>query len=99
MGPKRQLLTMRLRTVVLLLVCLLLPVYNAVLAGPGGKGSGGRMSLDQAVDQVRRSTGARVLSAETDRRSGRSVHRIKVLTPDGQVRYIQIDAAGRGRER
>lgn len=56
---------------------------------------GGGMSLNQAVQQVQRETGGRVLSAETINQDGRSVHRIKVLTPSGQVRVMTIDARGR----
>lgn len=56
---------------------------------------GGGMSLNQAVQQVQRETGGRVLSAETINQGGRSVHRIKVLTPSGQVRVMTIDARGR----
>lgn len=56
---------------------------------------GGGTSLNQAVQQVQRETGGRVLSAETINQGGRSVHRIKVLTPSGQVRVMTIDARGR----
>lgn len=56
---------------------------------------GGGMSLNQAVQQVQSETGGRVLSAETINQGGRSVHRIKVLTPSGQVRVMTIDARGR----
>ena len=55
----------------------------------------GGMSLNQAVQQVQGETGGRVLSAETVNQGGRSVHRIKVLTPSGQVRVMTIDARGR----
>lgn len=55
----------------------------------------GGMSLNQAVHQVQSETGGRVLSAETINQGGRSVHRIKVLTPSGQVRVMTIDARGR----
>jgi uncharacterized membrane protein YkoI len=51
-------------------------------------------SLDQAVAQVRRQTGGRILSAETVKRNGRTVHRIKVLTRDNKVRIVHIDANG-----
>jgi uncharacterized membrane protein YkoI len=47
------------------------------------------------VSQVRRDTGGRVLSAETVRRDGRSVHRIKILTPENRVRVFYVDAGGR----
>ena len=50
------------------------------------------MSLDRAVSVAKRSTGGRVLSAETSEQRGRLVYRIKVLTPEGQVRYIYVDA-------
>jgi uncharacterized membrane protein YkoI len=56
-----------------------------------------RQSLNEAVRQVKRETGGRVLSAETVRQKGRELHRIKVLTPSGQVRVVVIDAQSRGR--
>ena len=49
-------------------------------------------SLDQAVAQVRRETGGRILSARTVQRDGRKMHRIKVLTRDRKVRIIYVDA-------
>jgi len=55
------------------------------------------VSLNQAVHQVQRETGGRVLSADTVKQGGRAVHRIKVLTPSGQVRIVTIDAQSRGR--
>ncbi len=57
----------------------------------GGARSRG-LSLDQAVSQVRRDTGGRVLSAETVQRNGQRVHRIKVLTPENRVRVYYVDA-------
>lgn len=56
-----------------------------------GPGRGG-MSLDRAISVAKRTTGGRVLSAETSEQRGRIVYRIKVLTPEGQVRYIYVDA-------
>jgi uncharacterized membrane protein YkoI len=61
------------------------------------RGSEGGVSLNEAVRQVQRETGGRVLSADTVNQGGRSVHRIKVLTPSGQMRIITIDAQPRGR--
>jgi uncharacterized membrane protein YkoI len=55
-----------------------------------GKQNG--LSLNQAVQQVKRETGGRILSADTVSQDGRAVHRIKVLTPSGQVRIVTIDA-------
>lgn len=46
------------------------------------------ISLDDAVERVRRDTGGRVLSAEP--RDGR--YRVKVLLPNGAVRVIDVDA-------
>jgi uncharacterized membrane protein YkoI len=56
--------------------------------GPNRGGS----SLDQAVEQVRRETGGRILSAETVRQNGKQVHRIKVLTRDRRVKVIRVPA-------
>lgn len=50
------------------------------------------VSLEEAVAQVRRKTGGRILSAETRSRNGVTVHRIKVLTGDQRVRIIEVDA-------
>jgi uncharacterized membrane protein YkoI len=60
------------------------------------------ISLDEAVARVRRQTDGKILSAETVRVDGRQVHRIKVLTPNGRVTRMDIDAdtgrpASRGR--
>lgn len=52
---------------------------------------GGGMSLNQAVQQVQRDTGGRVLSAETVGQGNRRVHRIKVLLPSGRVRVVTVD--------
>ena len=65
-----------------------------LIARRGGD-SGGGVSLNEAVQQVQRETGGRVLSADTVNHGGRSVHRIKVLTSSGQVRVMTIDAGGR----
>ena len=59
-------------------------------------------SLDEAVSRVRRQSDDNILSAETVRVDGRRVHRIKVLTSQGRVKHVQIDAdtgrpAARGR--
>lgn len=65
--------------------------YPQLLARRGGD-SGGGTSLNEAVQQVQRETGGRVLSADTVNQGGRSVHRIKVLLPSGHVRVVTVDA-------
>lgn len=47
-----------------------------------------RISLEQAIDAVQRSTGGKVLDA----RSSNGEYRIKVLTRRGEVRVIYVDA-------
>jgi len=51
-----------------------------------------RIGLSQAADLVARSTGGRVLSAQTVQEGGREIHRIKVLTRNGEVRIVRVDA-------
>ena len=60
---------------------LLLTVIPAVAA-----------TLKQAIEQVERETGGKVLSAESIRTRGTVVYRIKVLMPEGRVRIFQIPA-------
>jgi uncharacterized membrane protein YkoI len=59
------------------------------------QGSGGK-SLSEAVEQVRRQTGGRILSAETKVQGGREVHHIKVLTKDGKVQTHKVQGKKRG---
>ncbi len=61
---------------------------DAHRAGQHGGGTGA--GLNEAVQQVQRETGGRVLSAETVSQGGRNVHRIKVLLPSGQVRVVTV---------
>lgn len=56
---------------------------------------GGGMSLDQAIDQVRRQYGGRIVSAETRREGNREVHYIKVLTADGKVKTVKVPGRSR----
>lgn len=56
-----------------------------------------RLSLDEAVVNVRRNTGGRVLSAQTrEQRSGTS-YRIKVLLPNASVRSFDVEPQDRER--
>ena len=59
------------------------------------QGNGG-MTLSEAVEQVRRQTGGRILSAETKVQGNREVHHIKVLTKDGKVQTHKVQGKRRG---
>lgn len=48
--------------------------------------------LQEAVDRVQQETHGKVLSVQTMQLGKRKIYRIKVLTPEGQVRVIQIKA-------
>lgn len=50
------------------------------------------ISADQAAAQVRREYGGRILSVRRIQNQGRSFYRIKVLTQEGVVRIVRIDA-------
>jgi uncharacterized membrane protein YkoI len=51
---------------------------------------GNGMTLDQAVEQVRRQYNGRIVSAETKVSGNREVHHIKVLTEDGKVKTVTV---------
>jgi uncharacterized membrane protein YkoI len=51
------------------------------------------VSRDEAVVVAQKVSGGRVLSVDKADRDGRSVWRVKVLTPQGEVKIILIDAA------
>lgn len=50
------------------------------------------MSLSDAVSEAERRTGGRVLSADPREENGQLHYRVKVLTPNGRVQMLYIDA-------
>ncbi|MGD9387525.1 MAG: PepSY domain-containing protein [Gammaproteobacteria bacterium] len=52
-----------------------------------------QVSLAQATRMVQDRYGGQVLRAEAKRDKGRTVYRIRVLTEDGRVRTVHVDAA------
>ena len=68
-----------------ILLCALL----AVLAGDA---CAREVSLQEAVAQAQREADGKVLSVQTLNVGKRKVYRIKILTRDGQVRIVQVQA-------
>jgi uncharacterized membrane protein YkoI len=66
--------------------------YQPLLIAQRDHGGNDSISLDAAVAQARQRYNGKVLSAETKRVDGRKVHRIKILTQDGRVKRLQVDA-------
>lgn len=66
--------------------------HPLLLLAQRGHAENGGISLDEAVRRARQQHKGKVLSAETVRVDGRKIHRIKILTKDGRVKRIQIDA-------
>lgn len=56
-----------------------------------------RSALDEAVSNVRRDTGGRVLSAEKHERDRGTTYRIKVLMPNASVRSFDVETQKRER--
>lgn len=52
-------------------------------------------NLEQAVKQVQHQTSGHILAADTVSRGKSNVYRIKVLTPQGQVRVMQLHSSAR----
>jgi uncharacterized membrane protein YkoI len=51
------------------------------------------VSRDAAAAVVQKSSGGRILSVDRAEREGRPVWRVKVLTPQGEVKAVLIDIA------
>ena len=51
------------------------------------------LSRDDAATVAQQASGGRVLSVEKSESSGQPVWRVKVVTPAGDVRVIQVDVA------
>ena len=94
----------RHRIIALTVLALLLVAAQAAAARPGvaerlwaqraapSASVAPALTVEQAADIARARSGGRVLSADTVVRGGRTVHRVKVLTPEGRVRVLSIDA-------
>lgn len=67
----------------------LISVFMFALATPAWA----EVSRDAAAAVVQKSSGGRVLAVEKAELDGRSVWRVKVLTPQGEVMVVLIDAA------
>ncbi len=70
---------------------LLVALIALTVSAPGLAGDR-RKSLDQAVEEARDRYPGRVLSAETKNRGGRESHKIRILTDDGRVKRLNVDA-------
>lgn len=68
--------------VFLLVLCLTSSVYAV----------GNVISLDQATSKVIQQNNGKVLGARTESLEGRVIHVIKILTKDGRIQHIKVDA-------
>jgi flagellar basal body L-ring protein FlgH len=72
---------------------LALVLGAAALAAPPSKSpsqSHQQMSLENAVQHVQQQTNGRILAADSIQNGRNKLYRIKVLTPDGHVRVMQL---------
>ena len=67
----------------------LLLVLLTTLAAPAWA----QVSRDAAAATARQASGGRVLSVDLSEQDGRAVWRVKVLTPQGEVRVLLLDVA------
>ncbi|MDD2924524.1 PepSY domain-containing protein [Rhodoferax sp.] len=51
------------------------------------------VSRDDAAAAAQKSSGGRVLAVEKTQHNGQAVWRVKVLTPQGEIRIVLVDAA------
>jgi hypothetical protein len=66
----------------------------ALLVAPMPARAQRAVSLRDAVEQIERKTGGKILAANRVRVGQSKMFRIKVLTADGRVRVFQVPAAG-----
>jgi uncharacterized membrane protein YkoI len=82
-----------------LFACALLGVADTTAAAPGPvvaqATESKALTRDEAARKAAEETGGKVLAADPDDIDGRPVYRVKVLTPDGHVRTVVIEAGAR----
>jgi|SRR5690348_283317 len=93
---------MKYRNVAIALACMLLAGTAPAFArkppphsAPAAPSPPHPSTLEQAVKQVQRQTHGHILAADTVPRGKANVYRIKVLTPQGQVRVVQMHSNAR----
>ncbi|MBV1875405.1 MAG: hypothetical protein KUG50_02130 [Cycloclasticus sp.] len=76
----------------LLAVFFNIAISNSILAGDTNivLAATGTITLDQAIDKVKKGSKGKVLDAETLQIDGQPVHVIKVLTTKGRVKKIRV---------
>ncbi len=62
------------------------------LALAAATGNAREISIEQAVQRVQQETDGKVLAVQTLTIGQRKIYRIKVLTPDGRMRVMQVPA-------
>ena len=70
----------------------LFPVVTALMLGVSSP-AWADVSRDDAASIAQQASGGRVLAVDKSERNGRLVWRVKVLTAQGEVRVLLIDAA------
>ncbi len=78
---------MKARRAVLLLLCLSVAGW---LTAPGAAAA---FSMDQAVKMVEQRFHARVVKAEAQQDSGRTVYVLRLLSDSGKVWTVRVDAS------
>ena len=87
-----------MKTLAIMLLAVLMPGLAPAMAAEPAAGrhdvqrmaQGGGLTLDQAVEQVRRQYNGRIVSAETRVSGNRETHYIKVLLEDGKVKTVAV---------
>jgi uncharacterized membrane protein YkoI len=64
----------------------------AILVATAAQVQARELSVQEAVAQAQRETDGKVLSVQTLNVAKHKVYRIKILTRDGQVRIVQVQA-------
>ncbi|MBS0003201.1 MAG: hypothetical protein KFF45_09020 [Thioalkalivibrio sp.] len=74
-------------------VVLLVALLVVLAIGLPVPGKAAPATLEEAVAQVERTHGGRILSARSERRNGEVVYVIRLLTDEQQVRNLEIEGA------
>jgi len=67
-------------------------ILAAIVAAVALGAAAATLDLEAAAERVKERFDGRVLGGKTVTEEGRTVYVIRVLTPDGRVRHIRVDA-------